>query len=125
MSLAQRRLRRAAVGAGVLAAALGAVLVDAAARRERLHGPQAARARAAAVRLAGVADLALSSSSRWLRHPSQVELAAAVQDGPASLDVDPAGLVLGPPLPPRRTPPAAARGRSRRNAPAASSGGAP
>ncbi|MCA9574701.1 MAG: hypothetical protein R3B40_15510 [Polyangiales bacterium] len=46
----------------------------------------------------GTADLALSSSSRWLRHSSQVEPAAAAADAPASLDTDPAGAWL----PPRR-----------------------
>lgn len=54
--------------------------------------------RRAAVRSIGFADLALSSSARWLRHPSQVELAAPFQDGPASVDVDPAGSVIGPPI---------------------------
>jgi len=51
----------------------------------------------AAVLWIGVPDLALSSSSRWLRHPSQVEPAAPFSDLPAALDVDPAGAVVGPP----------------------------
>jgi hypothetical protein len=102
MTLEGRRLLRAAAIAGALLFALCLMGIDAAARRRRLHGAEVTRARRAVVRLAGAPDLALSSSSRWLRHPSQVEITAAVQDGPASLDVDPAGLVLGPPLPPRR-----------------------
>ncbi len=44
----------------------------------------------------GSADLALSSSSRWLRHPSLVEPGAAAADGPAALDVDPAGTWIQP-----------------------------
>ena len=55
-------------------------------------------ARRAAVRAVGFADLALSSSARWIRHPSQVELAAPFQDGPASFDTDPAGAIVGPPV---------------------------
>ena len=51
----------------------------------------------ALVTLLGVGDLALSSSARWLRHPSLAEPAAASADLLASLDVDPAGALLGPP----------------------------
>jgi hypothetical protein len=55
--------------------------------------------REATTRLLGTADLALSSSSRWLRHPSQAEPGAAFADAPASLDPDPGGAAIGPPLP--------------------------
>jgi hypothetical protein len=55
------------------------------------------------VRLLGVADLALSSSSRWLRHPSVTEPGAPFADGPAILDNDPAGAVIGPPHAARAT----------------------
>ena len=45
-----------------------------------------------------IADLALSSTARWLRNPSNVEPWAAVADHPASLDTEPAGAVIGPPF---------------------------
>jgi hypothetical protein len=74
------------------------MLVDAACQRSaRLERhPQTQ----AVVRLLGMADLALSSSSRWLRHPSVSEPGAAFADGPAMLDVDPAGAAIGPPFEP-------------------------
>ena len=52
--------------------------------------------REATVRLLGTADLFLSSSSRWIRHPSLSEPGAAFQERPAGLDLDPAGGVIGP-----------------------------
>ena len=52
--------------------------------------------REATVRLLGTAALFLSSSSRWIRHPSLSEPGAAFQELPAGLDVDPAGGVIGP-----------------------------
>lgn len=81
--------------AGVVAAALlwAGMLVDAATRRA--GGVDAASR--AVVAATGLPDLALSSSVRWLRHPSQAEPGAAFSDGPATLDVDPAGALLGPP----------------------------
>jgi hypothetical protein len=51
----------------------------------------------AGVRLLGTADLALSSASRWLRHPSVSEPGAAFADAPAILDADPAGALIAPP----------------------------
>lgn len=88
-----RRVRVAAAALGLLLVALTGVLVDA-------HLRRAARDDArmdAAVILTGTPDLALSSSARWLRHPSQAEPGAALADLPASLDVDPAGALIGPP----------------------------
>lgn len=89
----RRRLRAAAAATAVLALALVAMLVDAARRRaardeERMD---------AVVAITGTSDLALSSSARWLRHPSLSEPGAAFSDLPASLDVDPAGAWIGPP----------------------------
>ena len=77
------------------ALALGGTVADAA-RRRAAREATAAR-NAAVVDLIGLPDLALSSSARWLRHPSQAEWGAAVSDLPASLDVDPAGALIGPP----------------------------
>ncbi|GAB4208627.1 MAG: hypothetical protein OHK0013_27260 [Sandaracinaceae bacterium] len=49
------------------------------------------------VRRTGSSELALSSTSRWLRHPALAEPGAACQDQPPCLDVDPAGLAIAPP----------------------------
>lgn len=68
----------------------GAAVADA--RRTR-HRPDDAQL----VALLGTVDLALSSGARWLRHPSLAEPWAAVTDEPASLDVEPAGALIGPP----------------------------
>jgi len=46
----------------------------------------------------GLFDPFLSSSSRWLRHPSVTERAAALSDAPDGLDLDPAGLAIRPDL---------------------------
>ncbi len=85
------------LGAAALLAAVGfgAIFVDAAARRS-VHRRTVA-VRRAVVRVVG-ADLALSSSSRWLRHPSTSEPGAPFADAPAILDTDPGGGMIGPPL---------------------------
>ena len=95
----------------LLAAAVGWMLQDAAARR----AGQAARAPwvGAVVRLLGAADLALSSASRWLRHPSLTEPGAPFADGPAILDNDPAGAALAPPREVLAGAPEAAQGPAR------------
>jgi hypothetical protein len=49
------------------------------------------------VRRTGSSELALSATSRWLRHPALAEPGAACQDQPPCLDVDPAGLAIAPP----------------------------
>ncbi|HJL17230.1 MAG TPA: hypothetical protein RMH99_16300 [Sandaracinaceae bacterium LLY-WYZ-13_1] len=87
-----RRARWALVGAGAPFALVAFVLIDAA----RLTAARAGRS-ASVARVTETPDLALSSSARWLRHPSQSEAGAAFSDLPASLDVDPAGALLGPP----------------------------
>jgi hypothetical protein len=64
------------------------------------HAERAARPSGAAmvglVEATGLSDLFLSSSSRWLRHPSVTERAAPLSDAPDGLDVDPAGLAIPP-----------------------------
>ncbi|MGF1468039.1 MAG: hypothetical protein ACFCGT_18105 [Sandaracinaceae bacterium] len=92
-----RRLRRAAGGALVLSVLLVLVSVDAARRRSARR--RALEPEATLVEATGLADLALSSTSRWLRHPSQAEAGAASADLPLALDADPAGALLGPPRP--------------------------
>ena len=79
----------------LLCVALVAITLDAGERR-RAALPALAISRAA-VRTLGTPDLALSSSSRWLRHPSQAEPGAPFSDSPAALDPDPGGSVLAPP----------------------------
>lgn len=88
-----RRLRLLAAGLALGIALLSSALIDASRRRD---ARDAAR-HDAVVELTGLPDLALSSSARWLRHPSQTEPAAASADLPASLDVDPAGSLIAPP----------------------------
>lgn len=78
----------------VLSGALLWVGHDAANRRDERASRQDERE--AIVRLLGTADLFLSSSSRWIRHPSLSEPGAAFQETPAGLDVDSAGGVIGP-----------------------------
>jgi hypothetical protein len=101
------------VWTGLLLAGVVGMLVDAQFRR----AAQAARQPEvqSVVRLLGVADLALSSSSRWLRHPSITEPGAPFADGPAILDNDPAGAAIGPPhaMPPTGSPSVSGRGNIR------------
>jgi len=89
------RRRTLALGLVLWLALLAGPVLDA--RRRRAGAAAGSRARAAAARVLGLPDLALSSSSRWLRHPSQSERGAPFADAPASLDTDPGGAVLGPP----------------------------
>ena len=77
-----------------IAILVAGLLVDAARRRDERARERSPRALVDAIR---IPDLALSSSARWLRHPSQAEPGAATADLPSSLDVDPAGALIGPP----------------------------
>jgi hypothetical protein len=87
------------LGPGLLTIALVAggagITLDAAWQRAR-HRQTEPEIRAV-VRLLGTADMALSSASRWLRHPSLSEPGAAFADAPAILDADPAGAMIAPP----------------------------
>lgn len=91
----QRRLRLALAAA---AGTLSLVLVVASSHVARQADAEALPGRRAAVELIGFADLALNSGARWLRHPSQVEPAAAMADLPAALDSEPAGGAIAPPV---------------------------
>ncbi|UJR82759.1 hypothetical protein [Sandaracinus amylolyticus] len=89
------RLRVLAAALVVLALMIAGVVLDAA--RRRGDGAHARAMRVELARTIGLPDLALSSGARWLRHPSQVEPAAALSDAPGALDVDPAGAWIAPP----------------------------
>jgi hypothetical protein len=90
--------RRISLGAGFLALVLLVAAPALHARARRAGAGPAREIRVAAARVLGMPDLVLSTSSRWLRHPSQSEPGAAFADAPASLDVDPGGAIVGPPL---------------------------
>ncbi len=88
----EHRLRRFALASSILAILVTLAWADAA-RRAHVDGD----ALDAFVARTGSSELALSTSSRWLRHPAAAEPGAACQDQPPCLDVDPAGLAVGPP----------------------------
>ncbi len=94
-SALHRRIRRFAVALLALVVATAAVGFHAGWRRAQERASRANRR--ALVGALGFADLALSSSVRWIRHPSQIEPNAARSDLPGALDVDPAGALIGPP----------------------------
>lgn len=87
------RVRRFGIGLALAFVVLTAIVLDAVRRRDARDGAR----HEAVVALVGMSDLALSSSVRWLRHPSQTEPGAPFSDVPAGLDVDPAGAWIGPP----------------------------
>ena len=90
----RRRARVLAAAALLPVLGLLGVWIDVDGRRSSAY---AARADSRdAVRLIGFPDLALSSSARWLRTPSQAERTAPLTDAPISFDTDPAGGVIGP-----------------------------
>lgn len=84
-----------AVTLGLLVAGGMGIVWDAA--RQRAERRQTLPEIHAVARLLGTADMALSSASRWLRHPTLSEPGAAFADAPAILDVDPAGAWIAPP----------------------------
>ncbi len=93
---AQRRIHRFGLALVVLLVSTAGAAAHASLRRAA--DDETLSARRELVSALGAADLALSSTARWLRHPSQVEFAAPFSDLPASLDVDPAGALVGPPM---------------------------
>lgn len=90
--MTRRRLRALALALTVLALASLGVVLDATQRGAIDHG-----AIDDFVRRTGSSELALSTSSRWLRHPAAAEPGAGCQDQPPCFDVDPAGLAIAPP----------------------------
>ena len=93
-----RRARERALGVllAALALALALAALDASTRTRTRGSDLAMMSRVAEA--TGLSDLALSSSSRWLRHPSLAEPNAALWDAPLGLDVDPAGASIRRPL---------------------------
>ena len=89
----RRRQRTLGVVLALLGLTLAATGADA---RTRDHAADRAQMVQIA-RATGLSDLALSSSSRWLRHPSLAEPNAASWDAPVGLDVDPAGAAISRP----------------------------
>ena len=90
--MTRRRLAVLGITVALFAGAVIAAMLDAQARRVLDTS-----ALDAFVRRTGSSELALSSTSRWLRHPSLAEPGAACQDQPPCLDTDPGGLAIGPP----------------------------
>jgi len=90
--MTRRRLAVLGITLALFAVAVLTVLLDARSRRVL-----DASALDAFVRRTGSSELALSSTSRWLRHPGLAEPGAACQDQPPCLDTDPGGLAIGPP----------------------------
>ncbi len=84
------RFTALATGVSLFALAILGVAVDAH-QRNAAFNDEALRA---FVHRTGSADLALSSTSRWLRHPSLAEPGAACQDGPPCIDTEPAGMAF-------------------------------
>ncbi|MBX7194681.1 MAG: hypothetical protein K1X94_21680 [Sandaracinaceae bacterium] len=86
-----RRIRVLAVASLLLGAAVIAAVLDA--RTRTLDAEAIDRV----VLRTRSSELALSTTSRWLRHPAEAEPGAACQDQPPCLDVDPGGLAIAPP----------------------------
>ena len=66
------------------------------ASRRRVEAHALGPVRTLAARVVGP-ELAMFPASRWLRHPTRAEPWAAFSDGPAVLDIDPAGAIAPPP----------------------------
>jgi hypothetical protein len=94
-SFARARLSALLGVTAVLVLALISTGIDARARSVTGRAQQAHAARI--VRATGLSELALSTSSTWLRHPSLAAPSAAVSDAPLGLDVDPAGATIARP----------------------------
>jgi hypothetical protein len=90
MTIRRRRERALVVVLAFAAALTVVVILDASARAGAVDVDGMTRV----ARATGLSDLALSSSSRWLRHPSLAEPSAAAWDAPIGLDVDPAGATI-------------------------------
>jgi hypothetical protein len=87
-------ISRAAWALAAIVLGLGLALGVAALAARGAAPPSAATL--ALVDATGLFDPFLSSSSRWLRHPSLTEPVAALSDAPHGLDLDPAGLAIRP-----------------------------
>lgn len=92
MSVARRRLRSFVVALALAGLVLGVIAVDARVRTSAGH--EAEERNAAIVRATGLPELALSTTSSWLRHPALAAPSAGASEAPLGLDVDPAGAVI-------------------------------
>jgi hypothetical protein len=89
------RARLATLLAGLSAAVVALLAMDASARRRARERDDSA-VLAVAARLPST-DLSLAGGARWLRMPSLAEPSAPFDIGPAMLDPDPAGGIMAPP----------------------------
>lgn len=94
-SFARRRLLALAAVALALVLSLGVLVLDA---QARVREGRAERERTARIaRVTGLSELALSTSSTWLRHPALAAPAEATSGATLGLDQDPAGAVIARP----------------------------
>jgi hypothetical protein len=93
--LAPRRLRALGAVSLVLLSLLVAVVIDGRIRHAR--GEAAMRRMERVAEVTGLTELALSTTSGWLRNPGLAAPAAATADAPIGMDVDPAGAAITPP----------------------------
>ena len=96
-SIARGRLRALGVGASIALTLLSAIAIDARARAA--SGGRVREHTASIARVTGLSELALSTSSVWLRHPALAPPSAGTADAPIGLDVDPGGAAIAPPSP--------------------------
>ena len=79
----------------VLVVALGILVGTVVDARARIAAGRATLDRNAPIAAAtGLSELALSTSSTWLRHPALAVPSAGASDAPLGLDVDPAGAAI-------------------------------
>lgn len=89
---ARRRLRGLEIAIGVVLVLSIGIAMDASARAAT--GRSSREHDALIARVTGLPELALSTSSAWLRHPSLAPPSAGAADSPSGLDVDPAGAAI-------------------------------
>lgn len=87
--LAPRRLRALGAASLVLLAMLVAVVIDGRMRHDAAEARMRRMERVAEA--SGITELALSTTSGWLRNPALAAPGAATADAPVGMDVDPAG----------------------------------
>lgn len=91
-SFASRRQRVLVIASLLSAMVITQLVIDA--RWRVTRGEIDAALGTRIVRVTGLSELALSTSSTWLRHPALAAPSAGASDAPLGLDVDPAGAVI-------------------------------